>query len=494
MARRGLLHFALGKVGSAALGASFLLLTVRLLDPVAYGRYITVMAMAEMFYLVTGLGLSTVAQRYVAEYRLRAPASEFAALLRSQFRRRLVYSACGTGLLLLTWPQAMAWSGLALDKSWMGPLALLLAASAGVSFLEEVLGACLLQGYAQGLAVMRNLLRVAVVVLAARLGDGLQLRTLLWAEALVALGSWLAAEALVRRWARQTPSAADVAPGYQAAAMAAVSRRFYAVQLVGQAYGVNIGKLLVMRFLGAGQAAVFGVAQSIADMVRNYLPAQLLAGWVRPLMVARYLQRQDMDEVCMIANLVFKLNLLGLLPLLALFATVGDTVLAGLSAGRYPEAAGVLTILMLALVLQTAHLLLSMITLTLEAPAANLRATGLAACTLPLVVWLVAAMGVQGAAWAMVLTEGVWIASAFVMLRRHGHRIAVEMGGIAKLSFEAALAAGAATGLVHFGLSALGAAAALVVVFVLSCLVLRPATSREIDQISRLLRQRGAVA
>ncbi|NDG42539.1 MAG: hypothetical protein EBY28_25105, partial [Betaproteobacteria bacterium] len=43
--------------------------------------------------------------------------------------------------------------------------------------------------------MMRNLLRVAVVVLAARLGDGLQLRTLLWAEALVALGSWLAAEA-----------------------------------------------------------------------------------------------------------------------------------------------------------------------------------------------------------------------------------------------------------------------------------------------------------
>ena len=116
-ARRGLLHFVLGKVGSAALGASFLLLTVRLLDPVAYGRYITVMAMAEMFYLVTGLGLSTVAQRYVAEYRLRAPANEFAALLRLQFRRRLVYSACGTGLLLLAWPQAMAWSGLALRQA-----------------------------------------------------------------------------------------------------------------------------------------------------------------------------------------------------------------------------------------------------------------------------------------------------------------------------------------------------------------------------------------
>lgn len=483
-ARRGLNHFVLGKLLSAALGLAFLFLSVRAMAPAQYGVYITLLAAADLFYLVTGCGLSTIAQRYVAEYRLRASASDFAQFLKAQFLRRGLYSLIGLSLLALLWSPAMTWSGLDLSRSWLWVVCLLLFASAGMSFLEEVLGACLLQGYAQGLAVARNLFRVGAVVWGSQLPGGLSLECLVWAEALAALGSWLAAEFLVRRWARNTPSSAQAQEGYQAPAMAAVARRFFVVQLAGQAYGSNITKMIVMRLLGAVQAASYGVAQSMADMVRNYMPAHLLAGWVRPLMVARYVQHRDLEELSTIVNLVLKVNLLGLLPLAALSWVGGDDLIAWVSKGKYTDMGPLLAVLLLGLVFQTAHLLLSMVTLTLEAPAANLRATFAACLALPVLWLLVKYLGVMGAGLSVLVTEGLWIGVAWWCLRQRGFHIRVDVLGSGKIALAALLAALFGT---WVGQGVLVMTLVTVLVFTVGAVLLKPASSRELQLVRQLL-------
>ncbi|TDP63345.1 lipopolysaccharide biosynthesis protein [Roseateles toxinivorans] len=494
-ARRGLLQFALGKIVSAVLGLAFLALSVRLLAPQSYGVYITLLAGAELFYLVTGLGLSTVAQRYVAEYRLKAVAQDFTSFLRRQLRRRVYLSLAALALLLLAWEPAMSATGLGLGRSWMLPVGLLLLGWSGYCFLEEVMGACLLQGYSQTLAALRNVVRLLVVWYGAHQPSGLTLELMVWAEALVTLASWLTAELLVMRWARRAPSAEGAVADFEAPDMDAVARRFYVVQLAGQAYGINITKMLVMRLLGAAQAASFGVAQSIADIVRNYLPAHLLAGWVRPIMVARYVKNRDLGEVALVVNLVLKVNLLGLLPLAAAFLVAGDELGAWLSNGHYPKLGALLSVMMLGLVLQSLHLLLTMVALTLESARASLRATFAACLALPVLVLLVWQMGIMGAALAMLVTELIWISVAWYTLAGQGHRLHLDLLGWAKIAAAAIGGAGLGWWCKSSGLGGpgapgtiLAALAALGLGFAALVWILRPQREGEVLLVRQLLK------
>lgn len=491
-ARRGLLQFALGKIVSAVLGLAFLALSVRLLAPQSYGVYITLLAGAELFYLVTGLGLSTVAQRYVAEYRLKAVAADFAAFLRRQLRRRVYLSLAALVLLLLVWGPAMRITGLGLDTSWMLPVSLLLLGWSGFCFLEEIMGACLLQGYSQTLAALRNVGRLLAVWLGARQAGGLSLELMVWAEALITLASWLIAELLVVRWARRAPTADGAVADFEAPDMDAVARRFYLVQLAGQAYGINITKMLVMRLLGAAQAASFGVAQSIADIVRNYLPAHLLAGWVRPIMVARYVKNRDIGEVALVVNMVLKINLLGLLPLAAAFLVAGDEMGAWLSNGHYPALGALLSVMMLGLVLQSLHLLLTMVALTLESARASLRATFAACLALPILVLLVWQLGIMGAALSMLVTELIWITVAWYTLAAQGHRLHLDLLGWAKIAGAAAGAGGAAWWCKGVAMAGVGgmvvALAVLGLSFLVLVILLRPQREGELLLVRQLLK------
>lgn len=495
-ARRSLGHFAGGKLVSAALGIAYLLTTVRAMEPGDYGRYVAVLASCEIFYLATGLGLSTVAQRYVAEYRVRAEAGAFCAFLNRALRRRLLLSLGFALGVLALWQPLMALTGMALDPTWRWMLGALLVASAGVSFLEEVMGALLLQGYSQILGVLRNVAKLAFVTAALLAGAGLPLATVLAIECGVAVASWLAAEVIVRRWARRTPSSPQARADFASPTMDRVAWRFYAVQLLGQAYGTNMVKLLVTRLLGATQTAALGVAQSVTDMLRNYMPAHLLAAWVRPIMVARWVERRDLGELSLIANLVLKLNLLGLLPAAALFAVLGDPLLAWLTAGRYTGLGALLALLTGLTVLQSAHLLLTMVTLTLEQPGVSLRATLAAAATLPLLVLAMLGFGLHGAAIGLALGELAWVGVAWGLLRSRGFALRFDAAGVCKIALAALVAAGAGAMCLHTRNSLHWAlvAAAMALAYALALLILRPASASDLELVRRLLAARSRPA
>jgi O-antigen/teichoic acid export membrane protein len=492
-ARRSLVHFAFGKLLSAGLGISFLLLTVRVMERSDYGRYVAVLAMIEIFYLLTGLGLSTMAQRYVAEYRVHAPASEFLAFLRRALQQRLLLSLGFALMVWLLWHPLMALTGMGLDDEWRTWVAVWLVAGAGVAFMEEIMGALLLQAYSQGLGVARNLIKLGGVALVLWLGHHVTLDVVIKLEVSLALAAWVSAELLVRRWAKHSPSSPQAKPGFSAPRMHAVSMRFYAAQMLGTAYGPNTVKLLVTRVLGVIQTAPLGFALSITDMLRNYMPAHLLAGWIRPILVARYVAQRDLGELSRIVNLVLKLNLLGLLPAAAVFAVLGDPLIAWLTAGKFHALSGILTVLVALVVVQSVHLLLSMVTLTLEQPGVSLRATIAAAFTLPAQLFLMHQMGLMGAAIGLVLAELVWVLSAWWMLRRRG--FALQFDGVG--TFKLVLAAGI-TALLAWVLTLTVPTLAwwitlllMVPIYFIALFVVRPADTAEIAMVRRLIATRA---
>lgn len=484
-AKSSLFHFLAGKIVSAVMGISYLVLLVRHMEAEHYGGYIALIALIELFYLSTGLGLSTIAQRYVTEFRVNASGSRFHRFLSRIFLWRFGLSLLFSLVVILGHRLLLPMLGLQPGTDVVVMVVVLLVASASVFFLDEVLGALLLQWLSQGLGVMRGIMKLSAVAYAIHATGQVTIEWVLLQECVITVTSLVAGHAVLYvrlRAARETSAGNDAGDAYANPNMLSTARKFYVVQLLGQTYAPSASKLIVTRILGLGSTAAFGFAQSIADMLRNYLPAHLLAGWLRPVMVSRYLARRDLTDLTDISNLVLKLNLLGIVPLAVFFLLRGDAFAHWMTGGRYPQAGSLLVLLTLMVGLQTVHLMFSMITITLEQAGANLVATMLAAASLPLTVGLITTFGIEGAAWGLLASESIWLLSAWALLARRGFRVTWDLPGALRI-FLAGCIAGAVLWMSGFDKPVLphmlSSSVIVALVFLVSSALLKPLRERE---------------
>lgn len=441
-AKRSLWHFLAGKGASALMGVVWLVWVVRSLPAAEYGTFVALLAVVEIFYLATGLGLSTMAQRYVAEYRIHAPAAQFRRFVLGLLAARAVLAALAAGLLALGLGALLRWWGVGLTPALQGWFLAWLVAGCVTRYFDELFPALLLQGASQGLSFGANVLRIGFALWAGQQGLVLDHQALVLLELALAAGGAAVGLVLLLVYLRQHPGAAQ-GTWHHNPGMVAVAVRFYAVQLMGQFWSGNAAKLVLSRMVGAVPTAAFGFCLALVDMLRNYLPAYLLATWVRPLMVSRYLQSRSLEPVAHMANAVFKLSLLGVLPFAAFFASQGDAFAAWVSAGRYGAGAGaLLAVLVVWLALQCLHVVVSMVTATVEQPTPNLWATALGCAALPLGALLVPWSGVLGIAGMLCLAEAVWVAFVLAWLARAGTPLHLDWAGCARIVLCAAVAAG----------------------------------------------------
>ncbi|WP_348699989.1 polysaccharide biosynthesis C-terminal domain-containing protein [Duganella fentianensis] len=418
---------------SALLGVGFLVLTVRHLVADHYGAYVALIALIDVFYLSTGLGLSTIAQRYVAEFRLRATPRRLHAFIGGLFVRRICHSLLFGALLLGLHEYVLPALGLPIQERLLPLVVILLMAAASLAMLDEVLAALLLQGSAQAMAMTRNLIKVGVVGAILLAGRNLNIDVLLVTELVAVVLAMALGYILLYRQLRRDVDAEGGDSHYEVRGMWGMAGRFYLIQLIGQAYGQNVAKLIITRMLGLAQTAAYGFAQSIADMLANYLPAHLLAGWLRPLMVSRYLARGKISDLVDVANLVLKLNLIGILPVAVFFGLYGDRFASWVTGGKYGHAGLLLMLVTLFIGLQTVHLMVAMIAMTVEQASSNLVATLMSGASLPLSLLLIHWLGTEGASLGLICSELVWIASAVYLLYRRGFPIEWDIGGSLRL-------------------------------------------------------------
>lgn len=421
-ARRSLAGFARWKLASALMGVALLLLLARLAPAAEYGVYVALLALVEMFYLLSGLGLSALPQRYLPEYRLHASAAQLHGLLRRLLWRRSLQSLAGLLLLGLLWWLAPGLLGVPLEAATAVCLALWLLAGCQTRMADEIFPALLLQSHTQGLQALGNLLRLTTLTAALWLGHGLDHRLLVAMEALLALllaalGGWLlrrhlAGQALPAQTAFREP---DTGP---------VVWQMYWAQLAAQLWSGNAIKLLLLRVAGPQATALYGFCQALVDLLRNYSPAFLLGNWVRPLMVARYVAGRDFGSVASLAGLVLKLSALGLLPFLAWFAVQGELLAAELSAGRYAQgAAALLAGLCAVAMLFCGRAVLSMVSITVEQMRVQMTATFVCALSLPLALLAYKGFGLVGVISTMAAAELVWCGWLVLAMRAKGFEL-----------------------------------------------------------------------
>lgn len=496
-ARRSLGHFLVGKLLSALAGLAWLLWLVRQAEPVHYGAYVAALALVEVFYLVSGMGLSTLAQRYVAEWRIAAAPAQFRRFVWGLMARRALYALLGAGLLALGLAPLLGSLGLSLSTEGQVALLVWLVAGSLTRQLDEIFPALMLQAASQLQSLGANLLRLGSAAIWMAEGLAPTADRLLHMEAMLACLLALAG-LLWLWWAALRPSPQEVRPDGPVAlahhnpARDRVARRLYAVQLLGQAWSGNAARLLVTHGAGAAQAALLGFAASLADTLRNYLPAYLLANWVRPLMVARWRQGRDMAPLALMANALLKLSWLPLAPLLAYFGLRGDEFAAWLSGGRYGAGMGLLlALLMLWLALLCAHLLLSVVTATVEHTGANLQATAFGLAFLPLAAWAALHHGPVAVVALLAAFEALWVLWVGRALRRAALPCRWDRRGLLVLGLAGLLAAVPAALLPPLaGPWTLLALLAASLVSLLVCVVMKPLHEGERELLATVLPRR----
>jgi O-antigen/teichoic acid export membrane protein len=436
-ARRSLLQFALGKGLSAIVGIAVLLLSVRMMATNEFGLYVAAIAFVEIFYLATGFGLSTIAQRYVAEFRLKADGKQFAGFLHGIVLRRVLYAITGAaavGAAGALWASA----GMAVPPVIQLPVFYALLVFGCITrYADEIFPALLLQAYTQGLLLASHLLRLGGLVACMAMNVALGFEEMLVIEVAASLVCSIGSLLLLRRYLATDLPVSDVSTPYSNPLMASVAGRFYVVQLLGQLWGPNTGKLIVAERLGLIATATYGFVQSITDMLRNYLPAYLLSSWLRPLMISRYLARGDLQEVNAMASLMFKLSLLCIVPAGAFFLAGGNIFVAWASGGKVTEGAVLLATFCLLLALQCLHVVIAMITVTVERANASVIATIAACVAFPLSFAGAVFFGPAGVVAGMAVGECVWIATVLVLLRREGLQIRLDARGSLLITLSA---------------------------------------------------------
>ena len=437
--RKSLLHFLFGKSLNAVVSLLTLVALARWLAPNEYGVYIAFVALQASILALSSLGIDSTAERFLPELRTRYADSELLGFVAAAIAARLASLLLLILVTLLAAHPIATLVGLESNlnefRLWVGVIAL-----TGVYTLAVVLLEAMLHQRQAQRSVSVYVLSKLVLLFLAHSHFHLDLNTLVWVEMLATgfaamVGSW----SLIRHF-----PPGGVHSGWQLVlSNRHRMQRFaifnYVAQVVFQFFSIEMMKLLVTRLLGVLQSARYGFASSLADTVQRYLPSVLLLRLIKPVFISRYVKTGDFAELNEMARIILKLNLLVLVPTIALAAVFGGDLLAMLSQDKYTDAQWILVGILGVLMLSSHQLVLSLLAGTLEKNAMQLYAGLASTVAFPFALFLIPTFGSIGAVAASAFSGLIYNTFATFYLRRAGFDYRPDIRGASVL-----LAAGVA--------------------------------------------------
>lgn len=340
--RRSVIQYTGGRVLNALVAFSVFVWIARTLPEQHYANYIAAFACLELTLVIFGFGMEWVTAVFVPQVRLKASGQILNRFVWSCAGVQMVLLSLGAIVLFLLAPGLAEWLGLH-DATEVFRLYALVMLVEGLSRVlrDQLLSCLLLQGAAQVSQMARNLMMLAFALL---LADQVQWRTasaLAVAELCASGLSLLLSAILLYRYLASVRDTSPGDPHWQAPrwrSMLGAGHNAWLSNLVNLSWGGQAVILLVTRMMGPESTAALGFSRNLAEQIRRYMPMEFLFGVIRPLLIARFFQDGDAHRLSLRAGLMYRANLLFLLPLLVLAIVRGDELCALLSNGRYASA------------------------------------------------------------------------------------------------------------------------------------------------------------
>jgi hypothetical protein len=169
-----------------------------------------------------------------------------------------------------------------------------------------------------------------------------------------------------------------------AARMRSMALHNYLSMMLNQPYSPQALLLLAGLFLPAPATATLGFARNLTELVRRYQPVEMLLGLVRPLLISTYAREHDFAGLARLSQLIYKLSLLTLCPVLVACTAYGDLLVDVLAKHKYPDAYWLVVGLGWTLVLRSHRLLVGTMANILDRPQLLTRTALATLVVLPL--------------------------------------------------------------------------------------------------------------
>lgn len=495
--RAGVLHYLFGRGMSAVAGFLTVILLVRYMDTHAYAGYAAMLGVSVIAGMLAGLGMERALARFIPEGRLHYPPRYLAAFIRTSALLRLGAMLLIVGLLYLAWPWLTGqFPGIDFGPVFPLALAFLLLNTSMFQFLSAVL---------QALVQQKSLTRVMVVQWGGRLlcilllvlhAASISLEQALWLMAIPDGIGALILWCVIRRYLASLPADLHAErethwPSWPQVRRLALDN--YAYNLVAALPQGSSMIILAAAFLAAPFVAAYGFFISLLERCKQYLPLQFMLNLAEPVLIAAYVKDRDFDRLCHHNRLLYKFNLLFIMPALAWVAAIAPQLTSLLTGGKYAEHAWLLPVLLLQLALGS-HATVLQIVINAVGKSTVLSISGFSALlSMGFAILLAVAGGrPEYLVLAPLLYEFVNNAVAVAALRGRGYRYDPQILFHAKLLASTALAWLLANEVLrHFTHPAQGmamAALTVVPVFVLANGLLRTVDARDFQTLKNLLR------
>jgi len=490
--RRSFAHFVLGKGVSAVATLLVLFLIVRQFSVPEFAAYTSLHALVLIIGLVSSFGVPQMLHRYLPELRTHHNnRAMYQLLIGSIAIRALLYALLS--LLPLAFVALLSESLKLTDWQHIVPLYLVVGFfRVNSGFIAQALENLLWQRDAQYSLAAGGLLKLAgtfylLVV------DQLTLANFVYVEIVSEGFSMLMlAIFILHRWSNDGERDEG-----DSNALIVDSRRYarfafwcYLQNLTSVFYGSAPNRLFVAYFMSADFIAVFGVVDRLIDFARRYEPLHMFVGLVRPVLMSRYSQHQNFDQLVRLANLVLLANFVLLFAPLAVLLVSGDELLNWATDYKFGDLAMLVAGFYVVLLVTSVNNLLDMLVKAVEQNRvymfSNLFLSGSLLLAVPLIpllgLWAIAVANLVGLAVSLFIVNGY--------LRRRGYCYHFEWRhgiGVAASSFAAA-----GTGLLSVWLGAHIVLATVITVVVYAGLVLiaLPVTSEEKRSMMEILPMR----
>lgn len=483
---RALRAFVFGRAAQAVANLILTLWVVRLLGLSDYGAYMVLWGLVEMMVPLSSFGLLEAARRFMPELAARGSAAGVRAFVRGVTLARLVILLAWAGIIAAGWPllaAALGFNTAQAAEGW-GVIGLIVALPA-FRYAAEMLETLLEQRWSQSAQALLPIMRLAGVGGLVATGST-SLAALLWIDLAASLVCLVLAEWALLRRLRTLDAAGSHRVGVRE--VARFAWHMAGVNLLQATASMGAMRLLAARVLGLEAAALFAFLQQLLNIVNRYMPSQLLANLIRPMLIARRAAGET-GVVGQGLGLMWKSNLLIVLAGLAVIVVGGNLLLDVASGGRFDSALAVMLLLTLGLGVNSQGLLINM-AMQIHDRTRALRVQSLFFPLVLLAAWLGAQAGLVGFVAGMVGVQALRNTFALVWMRRHDVPMALDWGSVVRTAGWTALAAGPAW-LLAQALGQVWGLALLLLLLLGSSLLARPLSATDEAMLARALKGRA---
>ncbi|MBC7786730.1 MAG: oligosaccharide flippase family protein [Methylophilaceae bacterium] len=377
----GIKHFLLGRGLAGLAGFATVVLLVRFMSVEHYAGYTALTGVIVLAGIIAGLGFERAISRYVPEGRLERGASELGRFIWTMAFMRLAASILMCLVLYVSWDWVLAIFQDVTIKKFPLALACFVLAETLFQYFSSVLQALVLQKTLTQLMIIQWAGRLLLILLFVWQQTEINLEDSLWIMAIPEMLGVIGFVVVLLHYINKLSHAQSKKifnqheatwPDWQGVTQ--LSLHNYGFTLLAAPPQGYFMKMLAAALLPTQMVAAYGFFLSVAERLRQYIPLHLLYNLIEPVMIASYLQDKNFKTLSYRSQLLYKSNLLLMVPVIAWIVVAGPQIIGLLTGGKFQEFTWILLVVFVQLTVGSHVVLLQLILNSVNASVVLVRA------------------------------------------------------------------------------------------------------------------------